>query len=79
LTSTKYRERGVSSPTVQTGNNVQVTGTQAGAGTVNATLVVIGTPGRGHHGGHGGSGPGGGNPPPGFGSHGGHGHGHSGP
>jgi endonuclease YncB( thermonuclease family) len=51
--STKYRERAVSAPTVQTGDTVQVTGTQAGAGTVNATLVVISTPGHGHHRGHG--------------------------
>jgi endonuclease YncB( thermonuclease family) len=52
-TSTRYRERAVSAPTVQTGDKVQVTGTQAGAATVNAILVAISTPGHGHHRGHG--------------------------
>jgi hypothetical protein len=66
-TSTKYFEPGVSSPTVQNGDYVTVTGTQGGTSTVNALLVLIrpsnptpwsgpgGGPGSGggrHHGRH---------------------------
>jgi hypothetical protein len=58
-TTTKFRERGVSSPgptNILTGDTVTVTGTQAGATTVDALLVVIGTGGHGHHHGHGNNG-----------------------
>ena len=71
-TSTKVREPGVSSPTVATGDMVQVVGTQTGtANNINATSVVIfrlerhrgvgwGFGGGGQGGGNGYSGPGGG-------------------
>jgi hypothetical protein len=52
--STTVHERGVSSASVQSGDAVQVIGAQAGTGTVNALLVVIGTGGQWGHGGHGG-------------------------
>ncbi len=66
--STVYKEEGVRSPSVAVGDKVQVTGNQAGAATVQATLVVITAPKKhGHRGGgygggygNGGSGYGGG-------------------
>ena len=50
--STVYKEKGVTSPSVAVGNNVQVTGSQAGTATIAATLVVITAPKKhGHRGG----------------------------
>ena len=50
--STVYKENGVRSPSVAVGDKVQVTGSQAGAATVNASLVVITAPKKhGHRGG----------------------------
>ena len=58
--STVYNEKGVSSPTVAVGDNVQVTGSQAGTATINAALVVITAPKKhGHRGGGYGNGGGG--------------------
>jgi hypothetical protein len=72
--STVYKEKGVSSPSVAVGDNVQVTGSQAGTATINATLVVITAPKKhGHHGGYGNGGGGYGNG--GGGRSGGHGYG----
>ena len=47
--TTKYKEKGVESPSVAVGDKVQVTGNQAGTNTVNATLVVITAPPPRHH------------------------------
>ena len=62
--STVYKESGVKSPSVAVGDKVQVIGNQAGAATVDATLVVITAPKKhGHRGGgygNGGNGYGGG-------------------
>ena len=68
--TTKYREKGVSSPSVAVGDKVQVSGTQAGTATIDAVLVVITTPPARHHHrilpvighGHGNGGPGNGGP-----------------
>jgi len=60
--STVVHERGVASPSVQSGDTVQVVGTQDGTNTVNALLVAIGTRGHGGHVGHGGHGLGHGGP-----------------
>jgi hypothetical protein len=84
--TTKYREKGVSSPSVAAGDKVQVLGNQAGTATVNAVLVVITTPPVRHHGhgfgfgggGPGGGGPGGGGPGGGGPGSGGHNYGHGG-
>ena len=57
--TTKYREKGVQSPSVAIGDKVQVSGSQAGAATVNAALVVITAPPtrhRHHANGYGGGG-----------------------
>jgi hypothetical protein len=71
--TTKYRERGVSSPSVAVGDRAQVLGNQAGTAAVNAVLVVITAPPARHHDhGFGFAGYGGG---PGGGGYGGHGHG----
>lgn len=42
--TTRYREKGTSSPTVAVGDKVQVIGSQAGTATVDAALVVITAP-----------------------------------
>jgi hypothetical protein len=75
--TTKYREKGVSSPSVAVGDKVQVLGNQAGTATINAVLVVMTAPPVRHHGhgfGFGGNGGGG----YGGGGSGGHGYGHGG-
>jgi len=48
-TSTKVKQRGVSSPVVQNGDTVEVIGTQAGQATVDALVVTIGTGRHGHN------------------------------
>ena len=47
--STTYRERGVSSPSVQPGDQVSVTAEQSGTTTVEALSVVISSPPKPHH------------------------------
>jgi hypothetical protein len=47
--TTKYREKGTSSPSVAVGDKVQVLGTQAGTATIDALLVVITAPPVKHH------------------------------